>query len=146
MTRVPQWPQRLVFSLGLKDDAEEEIDEFDRRCAKTSMVDRNDVDDEDVATDGSGKYFGQDSIGLSVYSSRDEPRQIPKATVPIGSFDEVFVQFEKVVSCGVDGCIKCQQCFDVHVAGFLKTQCEHQEQLTRLVNEQSKHSELFARR
>ena len=91
MTRVPQWPQRLVFSLGLKDDAEEEIDEFDRRCAKTSMVDRNDVDDEDVATDGSGKYFGQDSIGLSVYSSRDEPRQIPKATVPIGSFDEVFV-------------------------------------------------------
>ena len=95
MTRVPQWPQRLVFSLGLKDDAEEEIDEFDRRCAKTSMVDRNDVDDEDVATDGSGKYFGQDSIGLSVYSSRDEPRQIPKATAPIGSFDVVF---EEVVS------------------------------------------------
>ena len=84
-------------SLGLKDDAEEEMDdEFDRRCAKISMVDRDDEDEEDVATDDSGKFFGQDSIGLSAaHPSRDEPRQIPKATAPIGSFDVVF---EEVVS------------------------------------------------
>ena len=86
-------------SLDLKDDEAEEMDdEFNRRCAKINMVDRNDGDEEDVATDSPGKYFGQDSMGLSVQSSRyepAEPRQIPKATGPIGSFGG---EFEEVVS------------------------------------------------
>ena len=139
-TMAPAASVNTGVSLGLRDDAEEEMDdEFERRCANISMVDGNDGDEEDVAMYASRKFFGQDSVGLSVHSSQNEPRQIPKATAPMGSFDEVVEEVVSVESMDVSSASSA-------LMSMTLGSSKHNASTKSLVHEQSEHSELFARR